>query len=122
MARDELHAVDVLVKGKLDEAVRLEPAAQRIAHAGAHEEELAAGIVGLGLVAAVARLVERIELQQQAELVAHLVPSTEVERQAVAGTVFLVRIAWHLPHSLHQPPKLSPPQILSSIPTPSPPT
>ena len=47
MARDELHAIHVLVNGKLQEAVRLDLAAERIAYAGTQEEELAAAVLGL---------------------------------------------------------------------------
>src|ERR1043165_2239696 len=48
--RGELHAVHVLVKRQLEKPVGLHALRQHVAHSGAEEQELAAAVLGLGLL------------------------------------------------------------------------
>src|SRR5882672_7265594 len=87
IARDKLHAIDVLVHRKLNEAIRLDLAVERIAHARADEEKLAAAVLWLRLEALVACLEEVVRLQQQAEPVAPRVARPRIDHNAVPRAV-----------------------------------
>src|SRR4051812_4871257 len=80
--RGELHAVHVLVDRQLQEAVELKALGDLVAHAGADEDGGAAGVVGLGLVAAVSPAPERVRLQHEAPALAYAVAQAGVERDA----------------------------------------
>src|SRR5882672_7939012 len=96
IARDELHAIDVLVDRKLQEAIPLDRAAEGIAHAWADEKELAAGVLRLRFEALVACLEEVVRLQQQADPVAPCVTRARIHHDSVAGAIVVVFVQGQL--------------------------